>query len=269
MEYIKKYTDMIVLYLPNFILALMVLVIGWWLIARVAKYFSLGMAKQEIDVSLRTFLASLVKIILQVLLVISVASMLGIQTTSFVAVLGAAGLAVGLALQGSLANFAGGVLILIFRPFKVGDYIEAMGKAGQVKEIQIFCTILTTPEGKNIIMPNGALSNGLIVNSSAEGMLFVNIKVDLANTNDIKKVREVALKLMQADARVLPQPSPEVGIAKLSPGSMSIEIKCFTKPEDNVAFSGDLIEQIKDAFAEHKFTEPESHTFVHNISVSS
>jgi len=156
-DYAANIQALVLNYLPSFLMAIVVLIIGWWIIGRIGKAASMGMNK--LDESLRSFMRSILMVVLKVLLLISVAGMVGIQTTSFIAIIGAAGLAVGLALQGTMANFAGGVLILMFKPYKVGDVIEAQGKTGAVKEIQIFNTVLNTPKGETIILPKGAVSN--------------------------------------------------------------------------------------------------------------
>jgi small conductance mechanosensitive channel len=261
-EFIKNVQN----FLPQLAMALAVLIVGWWLIARVSKLVAAAMDKQDLDVSLRSFLASLVRVTLQVVLIISVASMIGIQTTSFVAILGAAGLAVGLALQGSLSNFAGGVLILIFRPFKVGDIIMAQGKTGEVREIQIFCTILKTPEGKTIIIPNGPLSNGIIVNESPEQTLLAEFKFELAATTDIQQVRQVLIPVLQAESGVLNSPAPSVGIANAKISALEVVVKCFTNPAQNADVMGSLNEQIRLALQKNGFTAPENHSFVHSVS---
>jgi small conductance mechanosensitive channel len=262
--YSAKAIELLMAYLPKIVMALLVLLIGLWIIGSIAKLMERLMAKSHTDVSLRSFLISLVKIGLRVLLIISVAGMAGIETTSFVAILGAAGLAVGLALQGSLANFAGGVLILIFRPFKVGDVIEAQGKVGEVKEIQIFSTLLATPDGKTVIVPNGPLSNGIITNVNTRNLLAVSVKVEIGSQYSMAAVREVALPLMTSDPRVLKDPAPAVGIAQLKPGAIVVELACFATPADQPAVAGDLTEKVLVAFAQHGFNPPESHTFVHS-----
>ncbi|MDZ4844396.1 MAG: mechanosensitive ion channel [Chitinophagales bacterium] len=179
MENLEKYTDQIISmllhYTPSIIGAILVFIIGMWVVNLVTKLVAKAMQKRKLDESLQPFLLSLINVGLKVMLLVTVAGMIGIQTTSFIAVLGAAGLAVGLALQGSLANFAGGVLVLVFKPFKVGDLIESGGQFGEVKEIQIFNTVLLSPENKTVILPNGAVSNGTIVNFSRHG----NLRVDL------------------------------------------------------------------------------------------
>ena len=157
-KYTKNIIDLTVVYTPKIIMAGVVLVVGFWLIKKLTRISEKAMVRRDLDISLRTFLRSLIGVGLKILLLITVAGMIGIQTTSLVTVLGAAGLAVGLALQGSLSNFAGGVLVLVFKPFKVGDTIEALGQKGQVQEIQIFNTILITADNKTIILPNGSVS---------------------------------------------------------------------------------------------------------------
>ncbi len=153
-------TELLMSYGPKLLLAFLTLIVGFWIIKRVLAMFDVALERSQVEITLRRFLVNLGGILLKALVIISVASMVGVETTSFIAMLGAAGLAVGLALQGSLANFAGGVLILFFKPFKVGDLIEAQGYLGFVKEIQIFVTILTTLDNQRIIIPNGLLSNG-------------------------------------------------------------------------------------------------------------
>jgi small conductance mechanosensitive channel len=165
-EYSQNFLDWLKEFVPNLFFALLALVVGLWLIKKIARVAEKAMERRNLEVSLRTFFKSLIGIGLKIILIITVAGMIGIQTASFVAILGAAGLAVGLALQGSLSNFAGGVLILIFKPYKVGDTIEVMGQQGEVLEIQIFNTILLTGDHRIVILPNGAVSNGFIINFS-------------------------------------------------------------------------------------------------------
>ena len=167
-------------YAPRLALAILTLIIGLWIISGITKLIKLSMERSKVDPTLIPFMGSLVSWVLKVLLFISVASMIGIATTSFIAVLGAAGLAIGLALQGSLANFAGGVLVMIFKPYKVGDLIESQGHLGVVKEVQIFNTILIAPQSKQVIIPNGAASNGSIVNYTVEGQIRVDITVGVS-----------------------------------------------------------------------------------------
>ncbi len=190
------------------------------------------------------------------MLLISVAGMLGIQTTSFVAVVGALGLAVGLALQGSLANFAGGVLLLVFKPFKVGDLIESGGQTGHVLEIQIFNTILLTPENKTVILANGGVSNGTIVNYSKHGNLRVDITMAVAPDSDVEMAKRVALDTMAANQFVLKEPAPSVNVLKVGDGMVTLAIRPYATPANYWdAFFG-VQEDIRNAFGKNNIAGP-------------
>ena len=184
-------------YAPKLALAILTLIIGLWIIGGISRLFTSSMEKSKVDATLIPFMNNLVSWVLKLLLFISVASMLGIATTSFIAVLGAAGLAIGLALQGSLSNFAGGVLVMIFKPYKVGDLIESQGHLGVVKEVQIFNTIVVSPQNKQIIIPNGIASNGSVINYTAEGQLRVDLTVGIAYDEDISKAKTIVLDVLK------------------------------------------------------------------------
>jgi len=183
--------------------------------------------------------------VLKVLLLISVAGMVGFETTSFVAILGAAGLAVGLALQGTLANFAGGVLILVFKPYAVGDAIEAQGKSGVVQAIQIFNTLLLTPQGDTVVLPNGATSNSVIVNKSTEKYVLVEIQVELDGATSVAALRAEAVPLMLADAQVLRDPAPRVNVVAIKPGGLTVAFRAYTLPGRDGDTFNRLIEQLQ------------------------
>src|SRR6188768_3433722 len=202
-------------YGPGIASAILVLVAGMLIINWLARMVAKSLNRKNVDVSLQSFLASMVSVGLKVLLLITVAGMLGLQTTSFIAVIGALGLAVGFALQGSLANFAGGVLLLVFKPFKAGDLIESGGQTGVVQEIQIFNTILLTPDNKTIILANGAVSNGTIINYSKHGNLRVDITLAVSPDNNIQKVKKVVEEVMTSHGKVLKEPKPTVSIQKM------------------------------------------------------
>jgi small conductance mechanosensitive channel len=188
--------------------------------------------KREFDKTLQTFLIQLVGITLKVLLAISVVTMIGVQMTSFIALLGAAGLAFGMALSGTLQNFAGGVMLLILKPFKVGDYIEAQGFAGTVMEIQIFHTILNTPDKKRIIIPNGGLSANSMINYSAEPTRRVNWDFAVAYSEDIDKVKQTIIDVVSADERVLKDPAPFVAVASLGDSSVNLTARVWVNAPD-------------------------------------
>ncbi|MDH0302937.1 mechanosensitive ion channel family protein [Pseudomonas sp. GD04091] len=226
----QTWIPLIMEYGSRLLLALLTLAIGWWIInklsARLGKLVGL-----RADVALQGFISSLANIVLKVLLMVSVASMIGIETTSFVAAIGAAGLAIGLALQGSLANFAGGVLILMFRPFRIGDWIEAQGVAGTVDSIQIFHTVVRTGDNKTVIMPNGALSNGIITNTNRQPTRKVVFDVGVDYEADLQKARNVLLELAQ-DPRVLQDPAPQAVISTLGDSSITVSLRIWTKTAD-------------------------------------
>ena len=222
----QAWIPMIMEYGSRVLLALITLAVGWWLINRLTAKLGNLLALRKADLALQGFISSLANIILKVLLVVSVASMIGIQTTSFVAAIGAAGLAIGLALQGSLANFAGGVLILLFRPFKIGDWIEAQGVSGTVDSIQIFHTVLRTGDNKTVIVPNGNLSNGIITNYNRQPTRKVVFDVGVDYEADLQKVREVLLALAD-DPRVLKDPAPVVVVTTLGDSAITMSLRVW------------------------------------------
>ena len=222
----QAWVPMIMEYGSRVLLALVTLAVGWWLINRLTVKIGQLLAMRKADLALQGFISSLANIILKILLVVSVASMIGIQTTSFVAAIGAAGLAIGLALQGSLANFAGGVLILLFRPFKIGDWIEAQSVSGTVDSIQIFHTVLRTGDNKTVIVPNGNLSNGIITNYNRQPTRKVVFDVGVDYEADLQKVREVLLALAD-DPRVLKDPAPVVVVTTLGDSAITMSLRVW------------------------------------------
>ncbi|TPG72283.1 mechanosensitive ion channel family protein [Hymenobacter nivis] len=241
--YATQLVSLVVLYLPRLAVAVLVLVVGWWLIGWASRL--VAVATERLDVSLRSFLTSMFSIAFKVLLLISVAGMVGLQTTSFVAILGAAGLAVGLALQGTLANFAGGVLILVFKPFVVGDAIEAQGKSGVVQAIQIFNTLLLTPHGDTVILPNGSTSNGVIVNKSSGKHALVEIQVDVDASTDVAALRARALPVLRADPQVLAAPAPAVDVVAIKAGTTTLAFRAHTLPGQDGEASSRLLEKLQ------------------------
>lgn len=214
------------------LLALVTLGIGWWVINVVARKLGGLLALRSADLALQGFVSSLSNIILKILLIVSVASMIGVETTSFVAAIGAAGLAIGLALQGSLANFAGGVLILLFRPFRIGDSIEAQGVSGTVDNIMIFHTVLRTGDNKTVIVPNGILSNGIITNTNRQPTRKVVFDIGVDHDADLKKALEVLLE-MADEPRVLQDPAPQAVVAALGDNAITLSLRVWTNTGDN------------------------------------
>lgn len=246
--YSTKAIELLMEYGPKLLLAIVVLLIGLWIIKLVVKALGRAMERGGMDVSLQSFLSSLVSILLKALLFISVASMVGIATTSFVAILGAAGLAIGLALQGSLANFAGGVLILIFKPFKVGDFINAQGHAGTVNAIRIFFTTLKTPDNKTIIIPNGALSNASITNFSTEPQRRVDMTFGIGYEDDIQKAKTILKRLVDTDSRILRDPEPAIVLTELADSSVNFAVRVWCNAADYWGIYFDMHEKVKEAF---------------------
>lgn len=217
---------------PKLITAILIYIVGSWVIKKIIGVARKGMAKSKYDESLQRFLLNLVSWTLKIFLILLVISQLGVDVTTFAAVIAAAGLAIGLALQGSLANFAGGVLIMIFKPYKIGDLIEAQGVLGAVKEIEIFTTKLITPQNKLAIVPNGAMANGNIINYTAEGKMRVDTTVGIDYGSDIKKAKDVLLAMLKANPQVLQDPAPSVNVEELADSSVNLAVRPFCRPED-------------------------------------
>ena len=211
--------------------AIVIWIVGSWVIKRITNITRKVMLQRSYDESLQKFLLNLIAWALKILLIIAILSKLGVETTSFAAILAAAGLAIGMALQGSLANFAGGVLLMIFKPIKIGDLIEAQGELGVVKEIEIFTTKILTPENKEVIIPNGTLSNGNITNYTTEGKLRVDLTFGVSYDADIKTTKEVLMQVLTSQELVLSDPAPSVNVSELADSSVNFAVRPWCKPE--------------------------------------
>lgn len=242
---LDKVYDLVTEYGLKVIGAILLYIIGSWIVGRLIRVTRKVLIKRNMDESLQKFLLDLASWALKILLVIMVISALGVETTSFAAVIAAAGLAIGMALQGSLSNFAGGVLIMIFKPYKIGDLIEAQGELGTVKEIEIFTTKLITPENKLAIIPNGAMGNGNIVNYTAEGKIRVDTVAGIGYDEDIKKAKEVLLEMLTSNPMVLKDPAPTVNVLELADSSVNFAVRPFCKPEHYWDVYFDTIEGTK------------------------
>lgn len=247
-KYVEKAIELIMVYGPKVLLALVVLIVGLWVIKILVNAMGKAMKKRDIDPGLIPFLRGLLGALLKVVLVVSVISMVGVETTSFVALIGAAGLAVGLALSGTLQNFAGGVIILIIKPFKVGDFIDAQSYTGTVSEIQIFNTVLKTPDNKTVIIPNGPLSTGAMVNFSTEPTRRVDMSFGIGYTDDIDKAKEILMRLLKEDDRVLSDPEPTVTVAQLADSSVNFNVRPWAKAGDYWGLYWDMQERVKKTF---------------------
>lgn len=259
----KVLYNWVVLHGPNIILSILTLIIGLWVIRFIQSSVAKKLQRRNIDASLRPFLVSLTSVLLKTMLVLSVMGMLGIEMTSFIAVLGAVGLAIGLALSGTLQNFAGGVILLIFKPFKVGDVIDAQGYIGAVSEIQIFNTILKTADNKTIIIPNGGLSTGSMTNYSTEPLRRVDWTFGIAYGDDAEVARGCLQELMNNDQRILKDPQPFVAISALADSSVNFTTRAWVKSEDYWEVFFDMNEKVYKTFTSKGLNIPFPQMDVH------
>lgn len=245
------------------LLAVLTLVIGLWIIGIILRAVRKNMTKRDVDATLRQFLGSILSMILKVLLIITVISMLGVEMTSFVAILAAAGFAIGMALSGTLQNFAGGVMLIIFKPFKAGDFIDAQGYTGTVKEIQIFNTILKTPDNKTIIIPNGGLATGAMTNFSTEPNRRVDFTFGIGYEDDIDKAKSIISGLIEADTRIYKDPEPFIAVSELADSSVNLVVRVWAGAGDYWGIFFDLTEKVKKNFDKEKISIPYPQTDVH------
>jgi len=243
--------------------AIVIFVVGRWVARALRNMIKRMMAKGDVDETLISFVGNLTYITLLAFVIIAALNQLGIQTTSFIAVIGAAGLAIGLALQGSLANFAAGVLMIVFRPFKAGDYIEGAGVAGTVEEIQIFATQLKTPDNKTIIVPNAKMMGDNITNYSAKDTRRVDMVIGVGYGDDLKKVREILEDILAIDDRILEDPAPTIGVLELGDNSVNFAVRPWVKKEDYWGAYFDITETVKRRFDEEGISIPYPQRDVH------
>ena len=260
-ELTEKAISLVMTYTPKLLLAILTLVVGLWLVNRFVGLLDHRLGRK--DPTLNKFLCGLISVVLKLMLFISVASMIGIETTSFIAVVGAAGLAIGLALQGSLANFAGGVLILIFKPFKVGDTIEAEGHLGSVEEIQILYTVVNTFDNKRIVIPNGSLSNATLTNVSVYDKRRCDMTFGIGYDDDIDKAKEVLQRLFEEDERSLSDPAPRICVGGLGDNSVDLMFRPWVATDDLWPYYWDMQEKVKKAFDEEGISIPYPQRDVH------
>ena len=228
----EKGLNFLVEYGPKVLGAILIYIIGSWVVGRIVRGLRKVMKRLKYEESLQRFLMNLISWGLRIILIVVVVSALGVDVTMFAAIFAAAGLAVGLALQGSLSNFAGGVLVMIFKPFRIGDLVETQGVLGVVKDIDILNTKLVTPQSKLAILPNGAIANGNIINYTAEGKMRVDAVIGVSYDADIKKTKEVLLEVLTSNPKVLKEPEPSVNVLELADSSVNFAVRPFCKPED-------------------------------------
>ncbi|MCJ8500078.1 mechanosensitive ion channel [Desulfatitalea sp. M08but] len=255
--------ELVVIYGLKVLAAIVILIVGRWVSMAVRKLVRRLMARAEIDETIVSFVGNLVYVALLAFVVIAALSQLGIQTTSFIAILGAAGLAVGLALQGSLANFAAGFLMIIFRPFRVGDYIEGGGVAGTVEEIQIFTTTLKTPDNKTVIVPNAKMTGDNIVNWSTKGTRRVDMVFGIGYGDDIDKARQTITAVLAEDDRILKEPAMLIAVVELGDSSVNFVVRPWVKAEHYWGVFFDTTEKVKKAFDANGISIPFPQRDVH------
>jgi len=248
--------------------AIAIFIVGRWVAKAITRFMERLMIKRKVDGTLVSFVSHLSYVALLAFIIIAALNQLGIQTASFIAVLGAAGLAVGLALQGSLSNFAAGVLMIIFRPFRVGDYIEGAGTAGTVEQIQIFTTQLKSPDNKTIIIPNSKISGDNIVNYSTKGTRRLDLVFGIGYSDDIDKARQLIMDLVLQDPRILKDPEPQVVVSELADSSVNLTFRGWSSLDDFWGIYFDMIEKVKKTFDANDISIPfpqrDVHLYEHN-----
>lgn len=247
----------------DLIVAILIFYIGRFIVKLVVRGLIRVMDRQEVDTTLQTFVGNVVRVALMIVVIIAAIGAIGIQTTSFIAIFGAAGLAVGLALQGSLSNFAAGVLIVLFRPYKVGDYVEAAGIAGSVEQVQILTTVLKTPDNKQIIVPNSQIMDSIITNYSANDTRRVDLTVGVSYDDDLDKVAATLRELVDADDRILKDPECQIAVLELADSSVNFVVRPWARTSDYWGVYFDLTERIKKRFDDEGISFPFPQQDVH------
>ena len=243
--------------------AVLIIFVGRWVVKLLLKIIKSALEKTTVEETVRIFVANLLSTLLMVIIFIAAINQLGIETTSIIAMLGAAGLAIGLALQGSLANFAAGILIVIFRPYKVGDYIEAGSAAGTVLDIQIFSTVLKTPDNKVVVVPNGAIMDSSIINYTGQETRRVDIIASCGYEDDIDKVKDILQDILNQDERILKEPEPRIAVSELADNSINFIVRPWVNSSDVLSVKYSILEQIKKRFDAEGISIPYPQRDVH------
>ena len=251
----------------NITIAIIIFYVGKLVVSMLVRGVRKVMQRQEVDKTLETFVCNFLRIALMIIVFIAAISQLGIQTTSFIAIFGAAGLAVGLALQGSLSNFAAGVLIVLFRPYRVGDFVEAAGVAGTIEQVQILTTILKTPDNKQIIVPNSQIMDSIITNYSAKDTRRVDMVVGVSYEDDLDKVHKVLRELVAAEERILDDPACTIAVSELADSSVNFVVRPWVRAEDYWGVHFDMTEAIKKRFDQEgiTFPFPQQDVYLHKV----
>ncbi|CUS47249.1 MAG: small conductance mechanosensitive channel MscS [Idiomarinaceae bacterium HL-53] len=247
LTWLKDNQEAILLMSGKIVVALLIIIVGFILSRFLSKTLEKRLDKSSVDNAVVSFMAAILRAIIIIAALLMALSHVGIQTTSFIAILGAAGLAIGLALQGSLSNFASGVLIMIYRPFKSGDYVDAGGIAGTVSKIELFTTVLMTPDNKKVIVPNSRITGSEITNFSEEPIRRVDMVVGVSYSANLQKTKQVLMEVISSDERMLQDPAPRVSVNELADSSVNFIVRPWVKSEDYWPFYWDTMEKIKDA----------------------
>lgn len=252
-------------YGPRLVFAILTLVIGLWIVKIIVNAVKKGLDRSNTDEILKGFLASIISVLLKIMVYITALGMLGVEMTSFIAILAAAGLAVGMALSGTLQNFAGGVMILLFKPFKKGDFIEAQGHTGTVHEIQIFMTVLKTPDNKTILIPNGPLSTDSLTNYSTEPTRRVDWTIGIGYGDDVYKAYEVIKRLLDKDDRILSEPEPFIAVKELADSSVNFTVRAWVNASDYWGVFFQMNEEVYKTFDKEGLNIPYPQSDIHII----
>lgn len=256
LDFLEKNQQLILSYSVKVLVALVILYLGRWLAKSLTRMLEKALLHKKVDRAVVSFLSGIIQAAIMVATVLIALSQVGIQTASFIAILGAAGLAIALALQGSLSNFASGVLIILFRPFRAGDFVDAAGVSGVVEKIEIFQTVLKSADNKRIIVPNSQITGSAIVNYSAETTRRVDLVVGISYDSDLKKAKELLEQILKADSRILAEPAPVIAVGALADSSVNILIRPWVNAADYWPVYWDTLEQIKLTFDEHQIVIP-------------
>ncbi len=262
-EILSKLYEYLMTYGLSFLAAILIFVIGKWIARIVSKVIEKVMLKANVEQTLASFTKNIIYFLLLIFVIIAALNKLGVQTTSFIAIIGAAGLAVGLALQGSLANFAAGVMLILFKPFKAGDFIEAGGATGVVSEVQIFNTVLATPDNRKVVIPNSKVTGDNIVNYSALDKRRIDLVFGISYGDDIKKAKEALQRVVGSDSRVLKDPKPTIAVSELADSSVNLVCRPWVKPSDYWDVYFDTLEKGKIELEKSGITIPFPQSDVH------
>jgi small conductance mechanosensitive channel len=256
LDFLEKNQQLILSYSVKVLVALVILYLGRWLSKSLTRMLEKALIHRKVDRAVVSFLSGIIQAAIMVATILIALSQVGIQTASFIAILGAAGLAIALALQGSLSNFASGVLIILFRPFRAGDFVDAAGVSGVVEKIEIFQTVLKSPDNKRIIVPNSQITGSAIINYSAEKTRRVDLTVGISYESDLKKAKQLLEQILKADSRILAEPAPVIAVGALADSSVNILIRPWVNAADYWPVYWDTLEKIKLTFDENQIVIP-------------